>query len=115
MRTAAAALLGAMLLAGCGGGDGNGNDTGAAENGAHEAGRQVFTAEADPACASCHTLADAGATGTAAPNLDELQPSAEQVEEAVRTGPGIMPAYEGELSEQQIEDVAAYVADAAGG
>jgi hypothetical protein len=36
-------------------------------------GTQIFTAEG---CGGCHTLADAGATGTSGPNLDELAPDA---------------------------------------
>ena len=29
----------------------------------------------DSTCASCHTLAAAGSTGTVGPNLDQLKPS----------------------------------------
>ena len=37
------------------------------------AGKEVF---ASAGCAGCHTLADAGSTGTVGPNLDEAKPSA---------------------------------------
>jgi cytochrome c6 len=104
--------LAAVALAGCGG-NGDAGDEAAEMRGDPEAGRQIFTQQADPACATCHTLEDAGATGTAAPNLDELQPSFEDVANAVRTGPGIMPSYSDQLSDDQINDVAAYVSQAA--
>jgi cytochrome c oxidase subunit II len=34
--------------------------------------KTIFTKSASPACASCHTLAAAGATGTIGPNLDKF-------------------------------------------
>lgn len=114
-HAALAALASAIvLLAGCGG-DGNGNGGGdkTADGGAG-AGREVFVSTAEPSCRSCHTLADADATGTVGPNLDELQPSSDQVAQAVRSGPGVMPSYKDTLSDDQIEAVAAYVAGAAG-
>ena len=40
------------------------------------AGKEVFLGTAG--CASCHTLADAGATGTVGPNLDAVKPSLRQ-------------------------------------
>lgn len=74
-----------------------------------EAGRQVFTEEATPSCAICHTLAEAGASGQVGPDLDQLQPTLEMVRQAVSGGVGIMPAYGDQLSEAQIEAVAHYV------
>ena len=76
------------------------------------AGKQVFESAG---CVSCHTLSDAGATGTIGPNLDQAQPPAELVVERVTNGQGAMPSFEDSLSEQQIQDVAAYVSSAAGG
>jgi mono/diheme cytochrome c family protein len=76
-----------------------------------EAGRDVF---ATAGCATCHTLADANATGTVGPNLDESQPPAELVVERVTNGGAGMPSFEGQLTEQQIQDVAAYVSTVAG-
>ncbi len=70
---------------------------------------------ASAGCGGCHVLADAGSSGTIGPNLDDLQPSQEQVAAKVRVGGGGMPAFEGRLSDQEIQDVAAYVASAAGG
>ena len=85
-------------------------ETGAAGDAA--AGEEVF---ASAGCASCHTLAAANASGTIGPNLDESQPDAELVVERVTNGAGAMPSFADRLSEQQIQDVAAYVSESAGG
>lgn len=85
-------------------------DTGAA-GGDPVAGKQVFISQ----CATCHTLADAGTTGTIGPNLDDSQPSVELVLDRVTNGQGAMPSFADTLSEQQIADVAAYVSQSAGG
>jgi len=77
------------------------------------AGKAVFTGSAG--CTSCHTLADAGSTGTVGPNLDDSKPSEDLVVDRVTNGQGIMPPFQGTLTEQQIADVAAYVSQAAGG
>lgn len=84
-------------------------DSGGAGNA--EAGAEVF---ASAGCGGCHTLKAADATGTKAPNLDELRPSEAEVREQVTNGGGGMPAFKDKLSEQQIADVAAYVAMNAG-
>lgn len=75
-------------------------------------GKQVFTSAG---CAGCHTLSDAGATGTVGPSLDAAQPSATLVAERVRDGKGVMPAFAGRLTEAEIAGVAAYVSEAASG
>ena len=77
------------------------------------AGKEVFLGAS--ACGTCHTLADAGTTGTVGPNLDDSQPSNELVVDRVTNGAGAMPSFSSSLSEQQITDVAAYVSEAAGG
>ena len=77
-----------------------------------ERGKNIFTTEAQPSCAVCHTLADAGATGEIGINLDDFKPTEQQVQAAVRDGVGVMPAYKQSLSEEQIEAVAQYVAKA---
>lgn len=79
-----------------------------------EAGRLLFTKEAQPACGICHTLADAETEGTLAPNLDRLQPTFEQVVAAVSSGPGVMPTYEDKLIAEEIEALAHYVSTVAG-
>jgi mono/diheme cytochrome c family protein len=86
-------------------------ETTAEPEGDPEAGRDVF---ATAGCNTCHTLADAGATGTVGPNLDESQPSYELAVDRVTNGQGAMPPFEGQLTEQQIRDVAAYVSSVAG-
>jgi mono/diheme cytochrome c family protein len=75
------------------------------------AGKQVF---ATAGCTTCHTLADAGASGTVGPNLDEAKPPYDLVLQRVTNGMGVMPPFKDQLSEQQIKDVAAYVSSAAG-
>ena len=81
-----------------------------------ELGRQVFLESGGdlPACAICHTLADAGATGAIGPNLDDLQPEEARVRRAVTEGVGVMPPFGEVLTEEQIGAVARYVAEAAG-
>jgi len=78
------------------------------------AGKEIFTSVAQPSCTTCHTLADAGATGMVGPNLDAAQPPYELVVDRVTNGQGVMPSFSGSLSEEQIQDVAAYVSSAAG-
>lgn len=78
-----------------------------------EAGRALFTKTATPACAVCHTLADAGAAGAIGPNLDELKPDAHRVAQAVRNGIGVMPAFES-LSDAEVQILAEYVSSATG-
>ncbi|MGZ4382021.1 MAG: cytochrome c [Gaiellaceae bacterium] len=65
-------------------------------------------------CASCHTLADAGATGMVGPNLDQRKPSRDKVVERVTNGKGVMPSFKGQLTPQEIAAVAAYVSSVAG-
>ena len=78
-----------------------------------EAGRAVFLGSAG--CGACHTLADAGTSGTVGPNLDETQPSYELALDRITNGRGAMPAFAGTLSEEEIANVSAYVAEEAGG
>jgi mono/diheme cytochrome c family protein len=75
------------------------------------AGKEVF---ASAGCGSCHTLADAGASGSVGPNLDNAKPTTDLVVDRVTNGKGAMPAFKGQLDEQQIQDVAAYVSSVAG-
>ena len=77
--------------------------------GTTDKGKHIFTQVAQPSCTICHTLADAGAEGSIGPNLDELKPTREQVINAVSGGVGIMPAFEGSLTEEQIKAVADYI------
>ena len=65
-------------------------------------------------CATCHTLAAAGSTGTVGPNLDQLKPSDALVVHQVTNGGGGMPAFGSTLSKTQIQSVAKYVSTVAG-
>jgi cbb3-type cytochrome c oxidase subunit III len=73
-------------------------------------GKSIFAAD----CSSCHTLKAAGASGTIGPNLDQLKPAQSVVQHQVEVGGGVMPAFKGKLSDEQIAAVATYVADNAG-
>jgi mono/diheme cytochrome c family protein len=75
-----------------------------------KAGMTVF----DSTCASCHTLAAAGSTGTVGPNLDQLKPSDALVTHQVINGGGGMPAFGSSLSKTQIASVALFVSSVAG-
>jgi sulfite dehydrogenase len=80
------------------------------EGGASEelaAGKDVF---AQAGCGGCHALQDAGAGGTVGPSLDDSKPDEALVVDRVTNGKGGMPPFKGQLSEEQIQAVAAYVA-----
>ena len=64
-------------------------------------------------CTMCHILADAESSGTIGPNLNELRPDKMIIENVVKNGIGVMPAFEGMLSSEEIEAVAHYVSIAA--
>ena len=111
-------LVVALAVAGCGGGEdetatpdtveGNApaaTDSGSAE-GDPEAGQAVFS---EAGCGGCHTFEPAGSTGTTGPNLDDADVDFEGAVEQIRNGGGGMPPFEGQLSDQQIADVAAFV------
>ncbi len=70
---------------------------------------------ASAGCGGCHTLSAAGSSGTVGPNLDESQPSLELAIDRVTNGQGGMPSFKGQLSEAQIEAVATFVSESAGG
>jgi mono/diheme cytochrome c family protein len=77
-----------------------------------EAGRSVFARY----CATCHTLKASNAVGKVGPNLDVLHPPKGLVLDAIAKGrargQGQMPA--GLVDGEDAQDVAAYVAAAAG-
>jgi mono/diheme cytochrome c family protein len=70
-------------------------------------GSEIF---AQAGCGSCHVFAAAGSSGTVGPNLDETQPSNELVVDRVTNGQGAMPSFADQLSEEQIQAVADFVA-----
>ena len=90
-------------------------ETGETETGETETGEAAGDAAAGEAifasagCGGCHTLEAAGSSGNVGPNLDESQPDAELVEQRVRNGAGAMPAFEGQLDDEEIANITAYV------
>ena len=103
-------------------------ETGATEPSAPEgdpaAGKSIF---ADAGCGSCHALQDAGTSGSLGPNLDEslagddadfIRESIVDPEAEIAEGfqPGVMPqTYDDQFDDDQLSDLVAYLADAAGG
>lgn len=75
------------------------------------AGKDIFQ---QAGCVNCHTLKDAGATGTIGPNLDQVKPSKDLVVERVTNGKNVMPSFKGKLTDAQIQAVADYVSSVAG-
>jgi sulfite dehydrogenase len=82
------------------------------QHGDPAAGKTIF--KTGP-CAGCHTLADAGTSGTVGPNLDQAKPPLSLVVDRLLNGKGQMPSFKGQLSDTQIANVAAYVVKATGG
>ena len=72
-----------------------------------ELGLEVFNNKAQ--CGMCHTLQAAESEGQIGINLDQLKPLMPQVIMAVTNGNGVMPAFEGILSSEEIDAVAYYV------
>ena len=72
-------------------------------------GKNIFLEKGN--CATCHTLSDAGSNGDTGPNLNEIKPDVGRVVLAVTNGIGVMPAYEGVLTSEEIEAVAKYVSE----
>lgn len=76
------------------------------DGGAAKDGKSIF---ASAGCGGCHTFSNAGSSGTVGPNLDESKPSLELAVDRITNGRGGMPAFKGQLSEDQIRAVAEYV------
>ena len=74
-------------------------------------GKDVFLNKA--VCSTCHTLADANSNAQIGPNLNEIKPDKMRIMTTVTNGIGVMPAYEGELTLEEIEAVSHYVSIAA--
>ena len=77
----------------------------------YEKGRVIFLEKGN--CAACHALSDAASDSNIGPNLNQIRPDINRVILAVTNGIGVMPAYQGELTEEEIESVAHYVSVAA--
>jgi len=72
------------------------------------AGQDLFSLN----CAACHTIegsGDALAFGTNAPSIVNKSVTAQQVVEAIRTGPANMPRFSGNLTDKQVADITSYV------
>jgi mono/diheme cytochrome c family protein len=67
----------------------------------------LFTAN----CGSCHTLAAAGTQGQIGPSLDESQLDVAAIAQQITNGGGGMPAFGGQLTDEQIQALARYVAE----
>jgi cytochrome c551 len=61
------------------------------------------------ACATCHTFEPAGSSGTIGPPLDGIDLSKDEIATQVRNGGGGMPAFEGQLSDAEIDAVSDFV------
>ncbi len=70
-------------------------------------GLEVFNNKA--MCSACHMLQASGSQGNIGPNLDEIKPSMDQIIYVVKNGIGVMQAWEGILTAEEIEAVAYYV------
>ena len=60
-------------------------------------------------CGVCHILQAAGSKGQIGPNLDLLKPQIPQIIYTVTNGIGVMPAFDGTLTTEEIEAVAHYI------
>ena len=65
------------------------------------------------ACGTCHTLKSAESSGNIGPNLNQIMPTKDRVLAAVTHGIGVMPAYEGILTSEEIDAVSHYVSEVA--
>ena len=72
-----------------------------------ELGLEVYKNKA--MCGTCHVLQRADSKGNIGPNLDKLKPSQDQIIYVVKNGIGVMQAWEGILTKEEIEAVAYYV------
>jgi mono/diheme cytochrome c family protein len=123
IAVALAALVLGVGAAGCGGdddSDGTATDETTTDETTTEtetdeteatAGRTIFVDN----CGTCHALSDAGTNGAIGPSLDGTGLALADVESQVRSGGGGMPAFEGQLSDEEIEIVSAYVVDVGSG
>lgn len=92
-------------------GETSGTDTGETDGGGGgagdaAAGEQIY---ASAGCGDCHALQEAGSSGTVGPSLDESSVDLQAAVAQITNGGGAMPAFSGTLSEQEIQDVAAFV------
>ena len=72
-------------------------------------GKEIFLNAGN--CATCHSLKDAGSNAMVGPNLNEIRPDIGRVKNTVLNGIGVMPAYQGILSGEEIDAVSYYVSE----
>jgi len=70
-------------------------------------GLKVYNEKAN--CGTCHVLQSAGSIGNIGPNLDDLKPSIDRIVYVITNGIGVMQAWEGILTTEEIEAVAYFV------
>ena len=70
-------------------------------------GLEVYNKKAQ--CGVCHTLQAAGSAGNIGPDLDQLKPPMSQIIYVVTNGIGVMQAWKGILTYEEIEAVAYYI------
>ena len=70
-------------------------------------GLDIFNNKAQ--CGMCHTLQAAESKGQIGPNFDQLKPLMPQIIVAVTNGIGVMPAFEGILTSEEIDAVSYFV------
>ena len=87
---------------------GGGGGGGGAERGDAAAGKEVYASAGCGSATPSPTRARAGLVGL---NLDESSVDVAAAEEQIRAGGGGMPAFEGQLSDEEIANVAAYVVE----
>ena len=87
--------------------DRNVGDSSVKLNAAEEHGRMIFGER----CNNCHTLAAARTQGKVGPNLDQLDIPIDAVVNQITNGGGVMPAFGGQLSDDEIQAIAQYVVD----
>ena len=73
-----------------------------------EAARDLFHSYS---CSACHGLNDAGAGGTVGPSLENPGLTREYVIGRIANGQGAMPAFGGQLSEDEIALLADYIVE----
>ena len=95
-----AMIVATLLLTSCS------SDKNASNKGDPIAGKKLFT---EQGCNGCHTFKAAGSTGTQGPDLDEVSPSHSAVVRQLNNPGGLMPSFADKLSEDEKNDLAAFV------
>ena len=83
-----------------------------AAGGTTHVGQELFSSSG---CGACHTFKAAGTTGSLGPNLDRSTASRAQIVGVITAGKGVMQAYAGMLTTDEIGDVADFLFTSRGG